>query len=237
MSIRGSVGSLFESHRAKTKRPDRRIVLRQPGQSDAKKATGLKATDDADAYEHSLTIQNAADLKLPTTDPANAPRPRRIQTGPLPAGSLRPASNADAASTQAVTGNKTNNVKTKCLLVAMAVIGLAASRSNAKTGVTNIIDNVTTNVSRIYYVGSSGPFNALIITNGSNVACQVESYVDCNANDGELQLVAVRKHLPDVLKVRPISDHGNVAEIAQRFGGFEKLGDAVNKLQSLLYAP
>jgi type I restriction enzyme, R subunit len=51
------------------------------------------------------------------------------------------------------------------------------------------------------------------------------------ASDGELQFT-----LPDVLKVRPISDHGNVAEIAQRFGGFEKLGDAVNRLQSLLYA-
>jgi len=51
------------------------------------------------------------------------------------------------------------------------------------------------------------------------------------ASDGELQFT-----LPDVLKVRPISDHGNVAEIAQRFGGFDKLGDAVNKLQSLLYA-
>jgi hypothetical protein len=36
--------------------------------------------------------------------------------------------------------------------------------------------------------------------------------------------------------VRPISDHGNGAEIAQRFGGFEKLGAAVNQLQSLLYA-
>jgi type I restriction enzyme R subunit len=51
------------------------------------------------------------------------------------------------------------------------------------------------------------------------------------AADGELQFT-----LPDVLKVRPISDHGNVAEIAKRFGGFEKLGDAVNKLQTLLYA-
>ena len=51
------------------------------------------------------------------------------------------------------------------------------------------------------------------------------------ASDGELQFT-----LPDVLKVRPISDHGNVAEIAQCFGGFEKLGDAVNKLQTLLYA-
>lgn len=43
------------------------------GQSDAKKATGVKATDAADAYEHLLTIQNAADLEYPASDPANAP--------------------------------------------------------------------------------------------------------------------------------------------------------------------
>lgn len=51
------------------------------------------------------------------------------------------------------------------------------------------------------------------------------------ATDGELEFT-----LPDVLKVRPISDHGNVTEIAQRFGGFEQLGEAVNRLQTLLYA-
>jgi type I restriction enzyme R subunit len=51
------------------------------------------------------------------------------------------------------------------------------------------------------------------------------------AGDGELQFT-----LPDVLKVPPISNRGNVAEIAQLFGGFEKLGTAVNQLQSLLYA-
>jgi type I restriction enzyme R subunit len=51
------------------------------------------------------------------------------------------------------------------------------------------------------------------------------------ASDGELQFT-----LPDVLKVRPISDHGNVAEIARHFGGLEKLGNAVTQLQSLLYA-
>jgi type I restriction enzyme, R subunit len=51
------------------------------------------------------------------------------------------------------------------------------------------------------------------------------------ASDGELQFT-----LPDVLKVRPISDHGNVAEIAWHFGGLEKLGKAVTQLQSLLYA-
>ena len=42
------------------------------GQNDAKKATGVKATDAADAYEHILVIQNAADLEFPATDPANA---------------------------------------------------------------------------------------------------------------------------------------------------------------------
>jgi type I restriction enzyme R subunit len=59
------------------------------------------------------------------------------------------------------------------------------------------------------------------------------------ADDGELQLVAVPKHPPDVPRrygVPPISHHGNVAEIAQHFGGLENLGDAVNQLQALLYA-
>jgi type I restriction enzyme R subunit len=42
--------------------------------------------------------------------------------------------------------------------------------------------------------------------------------------------------IPDVLKVPPISDRGNVIEIAQLFGGPEKLKDAVAELQALLYA-
>ncbi len=42
--------------------------------------------------------------------------------------------------------------------------------------------------------------------------------------------------IPDVLKVPPISDRGNVIEIAQLFGGPEKLREAVNELQALLYA-
>lgn len=72
MSIRGTVGSFIESHRAKATRPDRRNLLPQSGQSDAKKATTLKDTDAADLYEHILTIQNAADLEYPATNPANA---------------------------------------------------------------------------------------------------------------------------------------------------------------------
>lgn len=42
--------------------------------------------------------------------------------------------------------------------------------------------------------------------------------------------------IPDVLKVPPISKHGNVIEIANCFGGPEKLKEAVNQLQTLLYA-
>ncbi len=51
------------------------------------------------------------------------------------------------------------------------------------------------------------------------------------ATDGELQFT-----LPDVLKVPPISFHGNVNEIVGKFGGTDQLRNAVNKLQMLLYA-
>lgn len=42
--------------------------------------------------------------------------------------------------------------------------------------------------------------------------------------------------VPDVLEVPPISTYGNVMEIAQRFGGADKLCDAVERLQEILYA-
>ncbi|MBI3608491.1 MAG: DEAD/DEAH box helicase family protein [Nitrospirae bacterium] len=41
--------------------------------------------------------------------------------------------------------------------------------------------------------------------------------------------------IPDVLKVPPISERGNVMEIAGLFGGPERLREAVNTLQTLLY--
>jgi hypothetical protein len=41
--------------------------------------------------------------------------------------------------------------------------------------------------------------------------------------------------IPDILKVPPISDHGNVMEIADLFGGGDKLREAVGELQELLY--
>lgn len=51
------------------------------------------------------------------------------------------------------------------------------------------------------------------------------------ARDGEVQFT-----LPEVLKLPPISDHGNVNEIIGRFGGTDQLRTAVSQLQSLLYA-
>jgi type I restriction enzyme, R subunit len=42
--------------------------------------------------------------------------------------------------------------------------------------------------------------------------------------------------IPDVLEVPPISEHGNVVEIAGKFGGADKLMEAVGKLQEFLYA-
>lgn len=42
--------------------------------------------------------------------------------------------------------------------------------------------------------------------------------------------------LPGALQVPPISDRGNVIEIAQLFGGTERLREAVDQLQTLLYA-
>src|SRR5579864_1805551 len=42
--------------------------------------------------------------------------------------------------------------------------------------------------------------------------------------------------IPDILKVPPLSQHGNVIEIAELFGGPEQLRGAVGELQQLLYA-
>jgi type I restriction enzyme R subunit len=42
--------------------------------------------------------------------------------------------------------------------------------------------------------------------------------------------------IPDILKVPPISERGNVMEIADLFGGGEKMRVALAELQQLLYA-
>ena len=42
--------------------------------------------------------------------------------------------------------------------------------------------------------------------------------------------------LPESLQVPPVSEHGNLSEIINLFGGAEKLKSAVDEMQSLLYA-
>jgi type I restriction enzyme R subunit len=51
------------------------------------------------------------------------------------------------------------------------------------------------------------------------------------AIDGELQFI-----LPAILQIPPINRHGNVTEIAGKFGGLGQLSAAVGQLQMLLYA-
>ncbi len=59
----------------------------------------------------------------------------------------------------------------------------------------------------------------------------LEELLEKYAQHGTAQFV-----VPDILKVPPISERGNVIEIANYFGGAEKLREAVNELQTLLYA-
>ncbi len=42
--------------------------------------------------------------------------------------------------------------------------------------------------------------------------------------------------IPEILKVPPISDHGNVIEISRKFGGPDRLRGALAEMQALLYA-
>jgi hypothetical protein len=69
MRNRGSVGSFTESHRAVVLRPDRRIFIPQTGQL----PSALRFSGGFSDCRSILTIQNAADLEFPATDPANAP--------------------------------------------------------------------------------------------------------------------------------------------------------------------
>jgi len=41
--------------------------------------------------------------------------------------------------------------------------------------------------------------------------------------------------IPEILKVPPLSAHGNVMEIAEKFGGPDELRSALEKMQTLLY--
>jgi type I restriction enzyme, R subunit len=63
-------------------------------------------------------------------------------------------------------------------------------------------------------------------------ACAIlNELLDKYAEFGTAQFV-----LPDVLQIPPISERGNIVEIAKFFGGTERLRGAVNELQTLLYA-
>ena len=66
---------------------------------------------------------------------------------------------------------------------------------------------------------------------GPEARAILNEILDKYADHGTGQFV-----IPDALEVPPISNHGNVIEIAKKFGGAEKLMEAVGKLQEYLYA-
>ncbi len=66
---------------------------------------------------------------------------------------------------------------------------------------------------------------------GTDARQILDELLDKYTEHGTAQFV-----IPDVLEVPPISDHGNVIEIAGRFGGVEQLRQAIIQLQTLLYA-
>jgi type I restriction enzyme R subunit len=59
----------------------------------------------------------------------------------------------------------------------------------------------------------------------------LEEFLEKYAEHGDAQFV-----LPDVLKVPPISSHGQIGDIVNLFGGADQLRSAVSELQNLLYA-
>ena len=66
---------------------------------------------------------------------------------------------------------------------------------------------------------------------GSEAKQILEELLEKYAEHGDAQFV-----LPDVLKVPPLSSHGQVADIVRFFGGAEQLRKAVAELQMSLYA-
>jgi type I restriction enzyme R subunit len=66
---------------------------------------------------------------------------------------------------------------------------------------------------------------------GADAKAVLEALLEKYAEHGVAQFT-----LPDVLHIPPVSNHGNVMEIANKFGGVERLREAVNELQTLLYA-
>jgi type I restriction enzyme R subunit len=66
---------------------------------------------------------------------------------------------------------------------------------------------------------------------GPEARAILDELLEKYAEHGAAQFV-----LPDVLQVPPINRHGNVIEISSLFGGPERLKDAVEELQTRLYA-
>jgi type I restriction enzyme R subunit len=67
---------------------------------------------------------------------------------------------------------------------------------------------------------------------GPDTKTILEDLLEKYAEHGTAQFI-----IPDILKVPSIADkYGNVLEITKKFGGAEKLREAVNELQTLLYA-
>ncbi|MGA2064096.1 MAG: type I restriction-modification enzyme R subunit C-terminal domain-containing protein [Thermoguttaceae bacterium] len=58
----------------------------------------------------------------------------------------------------------------------------------------------------------------------------LDELLEKHAAHGAAQFV-----MPDVLEVPPINGHGNVREIAEKFGGEGRLAEAAGRLQMLLY--
>ena len=66
---------------------------------------------------------------------------------------------------------------------------------------------------------------------GPEARAILDELLEKYAEHGAAQFV-----IPDVLKVPPMSTHGNITEIVHLFGGADKLRAAVTELQNLLYA-
>ena len=66
---------------------------------------------------------------------------------------------------------------------------------------------------------------------GPEAQAILEELLEKYAEHGDAQFT-----LPDILKVPPLSKHGQVSDIIQIFGGAEQLRQSVTKLQNLLYA-
>jgi type I restriction enzyme R subunit len=66
---------------------------------------------------------------------------------------------------------------------------------------------------------------------GADARTVLEALLEKYAEHGAAQFV-----LPGILKVPPLAGFGNPREIARRFGGPDKLRDAVNEMSGLLYA-